>query len=346
MRLPVPPSLRPVSTGPAAIALLVCLVVAACGGGEIPGTAEETPIEPPTTFEGQPESLTTVPDEIVPTTAAPTTTVTVPPPSGVTAADLCAGATRVEPAPEIDTELLPETSGVAYSRTAPDRMYAHNDSGNLPRLFGIGAASTVDFVWTIDAALLDWEDIAVAGSSLYLADTGDNLHLRPSVRILRLPEPAGDDATLAPPDVFAFTYADFRFDAEALIVEPDGSEAVVVTKGLDAPATVFVLPLDEPVADPTRLTPAGELDLGLITAGDVTADGRVVGLRQPNRILLWDRDPGVSIADTILQDTYCEAPSAEERQGEAFAFHPDGRGYTTLSERESATRNDFRLADS
>ena len=35
-----------------------------------------------------------------------------------------------------------------------------------------------------------------------------------------------------------------------------------------------------------------------------------------------------------------------ERQGEAIALHPDGRGYTTLSERESATRNDFRLPES
>lgn len=329
-----------------ATVLASCLCITACAGSETDDEPVAEPqLETTITVGDAPDSLTTVPDEVVPTTEAPTTTITVPEPSGVSAADLCAGAVRVEPAPEIDTELLPETSGVAYSRTSPDRMYAHNDSGNLPRLFGIGATSTIDFVWTIDAALLDWEDMAVAGSSLYLADTGDNLHLRPSVRVLRVAEPAGDDATLSAPDVFSFSYTDARYDAETLIVEPDGSEAVIVTKGLDAPATIFVLPLDEVPAGSLLLAPAGGLELGLITAGDITADGRVVGLRQPNRILLWDRDPGMSIAATIQQDTYCEAPSAEERQGEAFAFHPDGRGYTTLSERESATRNDFRLVD-
>ena len=334
--------------------LALGFVAASCSGSDEDTAADapDDPVEqptqnqPPTTFENQPESLTTVPDEVIPTTEAPTTTITTPPLSGVTATDLCTGAALVQPAPEIDTDLLPETSGVAYSRTHPDRMYAHNDSGNLPRLFGIGPESTIDFVWSIDAALLDWEDIAVAGSLLYFADVGDNLHLRPTVRIMRAGEPDGRAATLDPPDIFSFTYDEHRYDAETLIVEPDGSQAVIVSKGLDRPGAIFELPLGEPPAIPTVLSPVGGLTLGLVTAGDITADGAVIGLRQPNRILLWDRKPGVSIADTIQQDTWCEAPSVPERQGEAFAFHPDGRGYTTLSERQSAARNDFRLAGS
>lgn len=324
-------------------ALSVAVALTALASCSEPEVAEETPVRPSVSAASQPDSLTTVPDEVVPTTGAPTTTMTVPSPSGVTAADLCAGAERVEPAPEIDTNLLPETSGIAYSRTTPGRMYAHNDSGNLPRLFGIGAASTVDFVWTVDAALFDWEDMAVAGSLIYVADIGDNLHLRPNVRLLRMPEPSGDAATLDRPEIYPFTYTEGRFDAEALIVEPDGSAAIIITKGLDAPATIFELPLRDPPPETQVLTPVGGLELGLITAGDITADGLVIGLRQLDRILLWDRIPGQSIAETIQNDTYCEAPSAQERQGEAFAFHPDGRGYTTLSERESATRNDFRL---
>ena len=51
-------------------------------------------------------------------------------------------------------------------------------------------------------------------------------------------------------------------------------------------------------------------------------------------------------AAAALAEEPCEAASAPERQGEAIALHPDGRGYTTLSERESATRNDFRLPES
>ena len=135
-----------------------------------------------------------------------------------------------------------------------------------------------------------------------------------------MPEPSGDAATHRPRS--PFTYTEGRFDAEALIVEPDGSAAIIITKGLDAPATIFELPLRDPPPETQVLTPVGGLELGLITAGDITADGLVIGLRQLDRILLWDRIPGQSIAETIQKDTYCEAPSAQERQGEAFAFHP------------------------
>ena len=331
-----------------AAACLLALFIGGCAARDEAPAADV--LEPPTTFEGQPESLTTVPDDDSTTTTStspPTpTSITVPARTGVTASDLCAGAALIEPTPTIDTDLLPETSGVAYSRSDPTVMYAHNDSGNLPRLFGIGADSTVQFVWSIDGALFDWEDLAVVGPYVYLADFGDNLHIRPTVRLLEVLEPDGADATLTPTRIWSYTYENTRFDAEALIVDADGCEAVIVTKGLDAPATIFRLPLDEPEATAPSLRAVGTLDIGLVTAADVTADGAVVGLRTLDRILLWDRPAGEPIADVLLLPPVCEAPSAPERQGEAFAFHPDGRGYTTLSERESATRNDFRMGDS
>lgn len=324
-----------------ALAALVAAsaIVAGCGSATEP-TLESMP----TTFEGQPESLTTVPDDDGTTTTAAPTTIPAVEPTGVTASDLCTGAALVEPTPEIDTDLLPETSGVVYSRTVPDRLYAHNDSGNLPRLYGIGATSSVDFVWSIDAALLDWEDIAVAGSTLYFADTGDNLHIRPTVRLVAAPEPVGD-ATIDELSVWSFTYAEGRLDTEALIVDVDGGEAVFITKGIDFPAGIYRLPLGEPPGDVLVLDRAADYDIGeSISAADLSADGRVIAVRSPSRILLYDRPDGSTIVDA-LAGTPCETASAPERQGEAIGLHPDGRGYTTLSERESATRNDFRLAE-
>lgn len=322
--------------------LVVALGAAACAGSD---ETADAPLEPPPTFDGQPESLTTVPDgdDATPTTSS--TTIPIPTPTGVTAADLCVGAALLEPTPEIDTELLPETSGVVYSRTVDGRMYAHNDSGNLPRLFGIGPESRVDDVWSIDAALLDWEDIAVAGSTLYFADTGDNLHLRPTVRLIASPEPDGTNATLDDLRFWSFTYDEGRLDTEALLVDVDGTEAVLISKGIDFPSGVYVLPLDDR-GDGATLDRAADFDIGeSVTAADLSADGRVIAVRTPTRILLFDRPDGSSLADALRGEP-CEAASAPERQGEAIALHPDGRGYTTLSERQSATRNDFRLADS
>ncbi|MEO0492244.1 MAG: hypothetical protein AAF081_02380 [Actinomycetota bacterium] len=322
------------------LALVVAFGAVACSDDPAPDPVAQ----PPTTFEGQPESLTTVPDS-GDDTPVPSTTVPAPEPSGVSAADLCTGAALVEPPPEIDTDLLPETSGVVYSRTVEGRMYAHNDSGNLPRLFGIGAASTVDAVWTVGTALLDWEDIAAAGATLYFADTGDNLHIRPTVRLIASPEPDGTDATLDDLDVWSFTYAEGRLDTEALLVDVDGAEAVLITKGIDFPAGIYVLPLDDS-GDGATLERTADFDIGeSISAADLSVDGRVVAVRTPSRILLFDRPAGMSIAEALAGEP-CESASAPERQGEAIALHPDGRGYTTLSERESATRNDFRLPDS
>ena len=301
-------------------------------------------VQPPTTFEGQPESLTTVPDSGS-NDAVPTTTRRLTDPTGITAAELCSGVVLVEPTPQIDTDLLPETSGVVYSRTVDGRMYAHNDSGNLPRLFGIGAGSTVDAVWTVGTALLDWEDIAVAGSTLYFADTGDNLHIRPTVRLIASPEPDGSSATLDDLKFWAFTFAEGRLDAEAVMVDVDGAEAVLITKGIDSPAGVYVLPLTDS-SDALTLERVAEFDIGeSISAADLSADGRVIAVRTPTRVLLFDRPATSSIAEALAGEP-CEAASAPERQGEAIALHPDGRGYTTLSERESATRNDFRLPES
>ena len=325
---------------PIVLALVIALGAVACSDDQEPSVV----VQPPTTFEGQPESLTTVPDSGS-HDAVPTTTLRLADPTGITATDLCAGAMLVEPTPQIDTDLLPETSGVVYSRTVDGRMYAHNDSGNLPRLFGIGAGSTVDAVWTVGTALLDWEDIAVAGSTLYFADTGDNLHIRPTVRLIASPEPDGSGATLDDPEFWSFTFAEGRLDTEAVMVDVDGAEAVLITKGIDSPAGVYVLPLTDS-SEAVTLERVAEFDIGeSISAADLSADGRVIAVRTPTRVLLFDRPATLSIAAALAEEP-CEAASAPERQGEAIALHPDGRGYTTLSERESATRNDFRLPES
>ena len=88
-----------------------------------------------------------------------------------------------------------------------------------------------------------------------------------------------------------------------------------------------------------------EFDIGeSISAADLSADGRVIAVRTPTRVLLFDRPATLSIAAALAEEP-CEAASAPERQGEAIACIPTG-GATTLSERESATRNDFRLPES
>ena len=86
---------------PIVLALVIALGAVACSDDQEPSVV----VQPPTTFEGQPESLTTVPDSGS-NDAVPTTTRRLTDPTGITAAELCAGVMLIEPTPQIDTCLL------------------------------------------------------------------------------------------------------------------------------------------------------------------------------------------------------------------------------------------------
>ena len=191
-----------------AAATLVALLVAACGA-----EADDRSADTPTTT-----STSTT------TTAAPTATPSSSA-NGVGALDLCAGAVHEVGATIVDDRLI-EISGIAFSRLNPDRLYAHNDSGDSARLFSIGADGKTTNVITVDTVALDWEDMAAADGALFVADIGDNLGIRPTVRIVAI-----DELTTVPVS-YTISYPSGRPDAEAVIIDPSGSLATIITKDL------------------------------------------------------------------------------------------------------------------
>lgn len=304
----------------------VTLLVAACSSDEEPA-AEPTPTVTRAVGVDNADTSTTTTSISPPTTVAPT---------GITAIDLCVGAVH-DGGPVVADERLTEISGIAFSRTDPGVLYAHNDSGDVARVFVIGTdGSTLDVI-SVDAVALDWEDMAAVDGRLFAGDIGDNLGLRPSVRIVEI------DETSTVPTSHTFAYPAGRPDAEALIVDPTGRTVTIVTKNSSGERShVYDAPLDGPDGV-IELTAVGVIAVdGQVTAGDVTADGAVVALRTYDAVWLFDRAPGQTVADALMQAP-CEGPSVSEPQGEAIALHLDGRGYTTISEGLNPTRNDFRL---
>ncbi|MDD9970384.1 MAG: hypothetical protein OXR73_29370, partial [Myxococcales bacterium] len=77
--------------------------------------------------------------------------------------------------------------------------------------------------------------------------------------------------------------------------------------------------------------PGGELHLGLVTAADITPDGRLIIVRTYTDAWLWQRQPGMDVVEA-LQTPACELPLSIERQGESIAWAHDGSGYYTISE--------------
>lgn len=73
----------------------------------------------------------------------------------------------------------------------------------------------------------------------------------------------------------------------------------------------------------------------MIVAGDISPDGTRIALRRAidDSGFLWDRDPGISVEETMLTMSYCNLSLTTEPQGEAIAFAPDNSGFFTTSER-------------
>lgn len=148
---------------------------------------------------------------------------------------------------------LDEISGLVRSRWQENVWWVHNDSGDGPRIFSIDSTGTVhvapwhesDYaahagadssdkplwpgVQLGTAAHIDYEDIAVDDSTLYLGDIGNNGNARRDLGIYVISEPFYYDRrsrsisylSIAYPDQESFPAQDWHFDSEALFVAED-----------------------------------------------------------------------------------------------------------------------------
>ena len=271
--------------------------------------------------------------------------------------DLCADFGAPELAGTVADPDLTEISGLAASRVHPDVLWTHNDSGGQPALHAMADDGTDLGSYVVaGASATDWEDLAAGPgtepdrSYLYAADIGDNDAVRPSVTVYRVPEPdaapTGAGGTLRGTETIEVRYPDGPADAEALLVDPVTGDLVIVTKSyagrshvLEAPAAALVEGSPVTLADAGTITIRPPLDgVGLpgtaVTGGDIAPDGSVVLLRTYQSVLAFARADGQSVADA-LQGTSCEAPEADEPQGEAVAFTSAGDAYVTVSEGSS-----------
>jgi hypothetical protein len=294
-----------------ALAAGVAVGLAACGGGEAPAT-----------------------------TATPTTKATKKP---VAAPALC-GALRTRVAGRVTAPDATELSGLVASRTQSGILWAHNDSGDRARLFALRTdGSLVASLDVPGAEAVDWEDIAVGpGDELLVGDIGDNDSVRSSIDVYRVPEPrlVSGPTTTAPATRVRFTYPDGAHDAETLLADRRTGEVVVVTKRVDGRSGVYAGRLAS-----GTLKRTGTLRLGLAglaTAGDVSADGKVVAIRTYTALYVWARTPGATIAATLARKPCVgSAQLVREGQGESLALSRDGRSFFTVPEGASPTLRQY-----
>ncbi len=238
----------------------------------------------------------------------------------------------------VEDPAVQELSGLVSSRVQRGILWAHNDSGDGPRLLALDRNGRSRGSFEVSGAqALDWEDVAVRGQDLYVGDIGDNPRERPEVVVYRVAEPPVDQGggPTTPATPLRLRYPDGPRDAEALIVDPRGGELVLVTKELDGLATVYVAtpPLSGDGA--ITLRRAARLDLGIgsaVTAGDVSPEGSVVVLRSYDRLFVWSRRRGESIARAFRRPPCSPPTELREPQGEALALEGGGKAALTVTE--------------
>jgi hypothetical protein len=226
-----------------------------------------------------------------------------------------------------------ELSGLVVSPTRRDVLWSVNDSGNPASLLAFTTAGrSVAEVAVTGAVNVDWEDIAAGpDGTLLVGDIGDNLGERPSIVVYRVPEETGG-GTVAPAARYELRYPDGGHDAEALLFDRASGTIVIVTKSFTGAARVYVArqPSSRRV---TTLRRTATIDLGAVTAGDVSADGRTIVLRTYDSAYAWRRRAGESVA-AALRRKPCNVDAAllAEGQGEALALTRDGRAFYTVPE--------------
>jgi hypothetical protein len=290
-------------------ALLVALAIVGCGGGD-----RESPVPPP--------SAAAAP-------AAPKRPA------------LC-GTLRSRVIGQVTEPSATELSGLVRSRTQRGLLWSHNDSGAGPELYGLRTdGSVAAHPQVAGAQAIDWEDIATGpgpnGSALlYIGDIGDNAAARSTIDVYRVAEPKVGDAVTAPATRLTLRYPDRPHDAEALLVDPIRGDLVIVTKFIGGARAYRTSA--RAGAGTYTLAAGPSVDLSFVTAGDVSADGRVVVLRGYDRVGIWTRR-GRERLTTSLARAPCVSPTAliGEGQGEAIALDRHGTGFVTVPEGSPAT---------
>lgn len=192
-----------------------------------------------------------------------------------------------------------ETSGLALVEGV---LYTHNDRGNTNHLFSVDrdSGNVTAVIELSNGVNVDWEDLALSDSHLFVGDMGNNDGDRKDLSIYRIPNTSlngsGNRAVQHDgvirfhyPEQSIFIMDDHNFDCEAMIYR--GDHLYLFTKHrADDRTNLYRIPAepseDEYSAELLSSFPAG----GRITGADIRSDGRMVvlcGYNKSDDVFLW-----------------------------------------------------------
>ena len=260
---------------------------------------------------------------------------------------------------KLQDSAIAELSGLAASRKYPGLLWGHNDSGDLARIFALnGRGETIATVDFSGLEARDWEDIAVAGQWIYIAEIGDNFSVNENIRVYRVREPdlkpdkLGQDITVQARDWEEMTlhYPGGARDAESLCVTPDGRILIVSKDKKGANFYALQQPFQngraatlEKIFDNVQIGETGWLTR-LVTGADLSPDGRQLTLTTYAQ--LWQYDLARPFDFSSIQ---IGAPHKRDlpplRQCESVCYSADGKSLWVSSEGKKAPLWELPVTD-
>jgi hypothetical protein len=309
------------------------------------------------TSDGQagPAPETTAPR--TPGTAAPTDPATVPPTAVATACAEPAGCFgQPRRVGTFDVDAVPGASGLAASRRNPGVLYLLDDRPGTGEVWAVNTDGTMlgaIEVPGLDA--LDTESLTIAPCAagddtpcLYVGDIGDNLRSRTDITVHRFPEPdlGGEQpGTAEAVEMIRLSYPGGPEDAEALLVDDDGTPYVVTKAPFDAAAqtTGTARLLRAPGFESGVMVDLGEVPVpvpdaplqsqlvgNVVTGGD-QRPGQVI-LRTYDQVLAYTApEAGAALGDFPSWEV-SSLPAPFELQPEAITWAADGCGFYSVGE--------------
>lgn len=233
----------------------------------------------------------------------------------------------------IQNPRITELSGLGASRRYPGLLYAHNDSGDRPRVFLLNQkGETVATIALKNAYARDWEDMAVGESGVFVGDIGDNIGNRDAVQVYRFAEPELDPLKLdqnleIEPQVCAFAFPGAARDAETLLVAP-GDKIQILSKEKGG-STLFGADFEAGKTQNLKRIGA-KIEFGatglftkLATAGDFSPDGRKLVVSTYAQLYEWQL-PAPFEAATLSQLKPIVRALPGLKQCESVCYSSDG----------------------
>lgn len=228
--------------------------------------------------------------------------------------------------------LIEETSGLADSKANAGYLWVEEDSGNPNQLYLLKHDGKVQKkVYLAGITNRDWEDVALAGTDLYVGEIGDNNAAYSDYAFYKFAEPTAAVDTVRNIETIRFRYPDGPHDAEAFFVEPSTGNIYIITKR-DSLSLIYKLAAPLSTSAMNVAERVGQLPYNGVVSAALSSDEKELIVKTYLALYYYTVGTGEK-KEAALQKSYAKLPYVLEPQGEAVCFSAANNGYFTLSEK-------------